>query len=523
MKKLSKLFIIIALFLIIFSTVALASNDSYVIRKELVFKNEKKYELTGGFLEISLGQFNFTEYEKDIGIRVTPTPDKIIEDDFGNKYAYYSLIGMRPDTEFKVVIEREVEPRTIAPELSVRSNATVTDELKKYVEPQERIESDNTKILAKAKELTEGISSDYKKALAIFEFVNTSLSYDTSSTYANKGALAALDSKRGVCEEFASLYVALCRAVNIPARVVEGYKIDKKDIETEDGEFVTKYELINHAWAEIYLDDYGFLPVEPTIIYMVGNERVPYTNAFLKLEEPLYIPTGIYNYEKANRTMQFVTETLFKEEIIPKNELKVIKSNFTDIVGEYEWCKENVEKLYKLGIINGYSDVEFAPGKNISRIECICMLSRTLKYKNQPYEKKGLVYYFLDYDKKHYSKKDYDYLMRCYQLITPSDIVSAGYYNLATIFGSSLDMNKPITRAEVVALMDVFMGKGAGENVFSDIRGNRFSSSILKSYANGLIMGYPDGTFKPNNNITRAEIAAVLDRYIAETTYEIEF
>lgn len=520
MKRINKIFLFIALFLVAFSSFVFAEDTEYIVRREIVFKNQKKYELTAGFAEIYLGSFNFTEYQKDISIKVTPNPDEIKEDDFGNKYAYYSLEGMKPGAELKVIIERDVVPGTVSLDISVRSNATITEDIEMFVEPQERIESDNSKIVAKARELTEDISSDYKKALAIFEFVNTELQYDTSSNYANKGAISALENKRGVCEEFASLYVALCRAVNIPSRVVEGYKIDKKDVEDENGEYHTEYDVINHAWAEIYLDDYGWLPVEPTIIYMVGSERVAYVNAFCKLELPEYIPTGIYNYKNANRTMQYVTEISYDESIKVVND-ENSEMTFDDITGEYEWAKKNIEDLYKIGVVNGYSENEYGPERNISRIEFICMLSRTLKYMNQSSTNEGLVYYHMDYDQAHWSKDDYDFLMRCYQAITPSDMVSAGYYNLAGVFGSSINMNKAITRAEAVALMDAFLKKSAGENVFSDVDGNRFKSSILKSYANGLITGYPDGTFKPNGEITRAEMAAVLDRYISQNTYAL--
>ena len=524
MKKTYKLFLLISLFLIVLSSAVFADDAEYILKKQFTFKNEKKYELTAGFVEISLGNFNFTQYNKDDSLRITPAPDEITKDEFGNQYAYYDVTGLKPGSELKVTIERAVTPDVFSEDISARSNATVTEELKMYVEPQDRIESDDARIIAKARELTRDLSSDYKKALAIFEFVNTELAYDTGTVYANKGALSALQSKRGVCEEFASLYVALCRAVNVPARAVEGYKIDRKyAIDDNTGEGRTEYEIINHAWAEIYLDGYGFVPVEPTIIYVVGTERVPYINSFLNIEQPIYIPVGIYNYSKANRTMQYVTETAFSEQLILKSDIKEEDINFIDITEAFEWSRPSIEKLYRSGIIKGYSETEFGPERNISRIESICMIARMLRLKNQASESKGLVYYFLDYDQNHYSKEDYDYLMRCYQSITPSDIVSAGYYNIANIFGSRLDMDKPITRAEVVALMDVFMKNPASENVFSDINGNRFRNSILKSYANGLIVGYPDGTFKPNDYITRAEMAAVLDRYSTETTYEVNF
>ena len=81
-------------------------------------------------------------------------------------------------------------------------------------------------------------------------------------------------------------------------------------------------------------------------------------------------------------------------------------------------------------------------------------------------------------------------------------------------------MNKSITRAEVVALLDAFIGDIDVEDAsFKDIWNSNFRYSILKAYSSGLINGYPDGTFRPNNPITRAEMAVVLDRYIKGKIY----
>ena len=131
-----------------------------------------------------------------------------------------------------------------------------------------------------------------------------------------------------------------------------------------------------------------------------------------------------------------------------------------------------------------------------------------------------MVYYYPDYDTNHWSKDDYDYLMRCYQAITPSDIVSAGFYNIAEVFGEgTFNMNKAITRGEVVALMDVFLPDDYTSPRLIDIAGKRFENSIIKAYNKGLIIGYPDRTFRPNNNITRAEMAVILERYIGNEVY----
>ena len=178
-------------------------------------------------------------------------------------------------------------------------------------------------------------------------------------------------------------------------------------------------------------------------------------------------------------------------------------------------------ELYELGIVKGYTENEFGPEKNISRIEFMTMLSRTLKQMGNYAVEGGLVYYHMDYDQTHWSKNEYDYLMRCYQAVEPSDLASMGYYTLAEVFGSSIEMNKAITREEVVALMDCFLKYESAEVDFTDIENSNFKESILKAYESGLINGYPDGTFRPNNPITRAEMAVILSRYIGEYEFVI--
>ena len=173
-------------------------------------------------------------------------------------------------------------------------------------------------------------------------------------------------------------------------------------------------------------------------------------------------------------------------------------------------------------IVNGYSEEKYGPENNITRIEFICMLSRLLKYYDTQCIEKGLVYYYQDYDTNHYSKKDYDYLMRCYAILEDMpDISSLGFNEITDVFGTGqFNMNKPITRAEVVAMMDPFIDDlDTSGCELTDINSSKFRSSILKAYASGLINGYPDGTFKPNNPITRAEMAVILGRYISGNIY----
>ena len=65
--------------------------------------------------------------------------------------------------------------------------------------------------------------------------------------------------------------------------------------------------------------------------------------------------------------------------------------------------------------------------------------------------------------------------------------------------------NKPITRAEFAAIAARFDETQSGKSAtFSDVIGHWAAKEIGIAYYNDWIKGYPDGTFKPDQNITRA-------------------
>ena len=524
MKKINRTFLLLMLLVMILAGNVFASENNYIITKEYTYQNNRNKELAEAYVEIAIGSGDFVQYQDDEYLTISPNPDDIIEDKFGNKYVYYNLSGLRPGAKFSVVVKRKISLKTYIESIPQRTNSEI-EGVEKYLLPQKLIDSDNAVIVAKAKELTEDIASDYKKAEAIFEFINVNIEYDTSEKYANQGSVSALENKRGVCEEFATLFVAMCRSVNIPSRAVEGYWIqyEEKDY---SGEKKEEKVYIPHVWAEIYLQDFGWVPVDPTYFRVdrLSNKKIPNTiSAFCKMEELDHIANGIYCLEKDNRKFTNNLSEKFEEkfEEVDNEKINTTETTFNDL-NKYEWAKSAINFLRQIDVVNGYSSTEFGPQNNISRIEFISMLARALRYKDTPYVSKGLVYYYPDYNQSHWSKGDYDYLMRCYQAITPGHIANIGFENIVEIFGEGkIDINKKITRAEVVALMDVFLREDHTIPKLNDIWGNKFQKSIVKAYNYGLIVGYPDMTFRPNNNITRAEIAVILERYIGNEIYNI--
>lgn len=95
------------------------------------------------------------------------------------------------------------------------------------------------------------------------------------------------ENRRGSCSHFATAAVLLCRYAGIPARYVEGYVIKPTDFSSE-GRFggVETVELTDtraHAWAEVYVNGFGWYPVEFTSGY--GNVQTAVTTAPIYEEE----------------------------------------------------------------------------------------------------------------------------------------------------------------------------------------------------------------------------------------------
>ena len=96
-----------------------------------------------------------------------------------------------------------------------------------------------------------------------------------------------IENKKGSCSHFASTAAIMCRYAGIPARYVEGYIIKPKDFPsgTQTGQSATVdiTDTRGHAWVEIYIDGFGWYPVEFTSGY--GNIRTAIPTETVPLPE----------------------------------------------------------------------------------------------------------------------------------------------------------------------------------------------------------------------------------------------
>ena len=100
--------------------------------------------------------------------------------------------------------------------------------------------------------------------LDVAKYIQNAAYYD--STYANKNYPADKDMvsyfltehRRGVCRHFAAAATMMFRALGIPARYTIGFAVDV------EANVKLEYKGDGHAWTEVYLKDYGWIPVEVT-------------------------------------------------------------------------------------------------------------------------------------------------------------------------------------------------------------------------------------------------------------------
>ena len=126
----------------------------------------------------------------------------------------------------------------------------------RYLAPETLIESDDPAIVAEAHKAVAGVEGARARAERLTRYVNGLL--DKKPTVSLPSAREVLRTKVGDCNEHTALFVAMARALGIPARIAVGLAY----VRGVQGAFYY------HAWPEVYLDegsDRGlWLPVDPT-------------------------------------------------------------------------------------------------------------------------------------------------------------------------------------------------------------------------------------------------------------------
>ena len=147
----------------------------------------------------------------------------------------------------------------------------------------------------------------------------------------------------------------------------------------------------------------------------------------------------------------------------------------------------------------GYPDWTFVPEANITRGEAAAMFARLFKeYPGLDYNYKK---YYTDVDESYWGFKEVAYLSEFGILSGYSD--------------GTFRPNNKITRAEFVKIAESFEALTWGLSPYNDVDGGHWAFRyIVSSAAKGWISGYPDGSFRPNSFISRAEAVTIVNKLL---------
>lgn len=171
------------------------------------------------------------------------------------------------------------------------------------------------------------------------------------------------------------------------------------------------------------------------------------------------------------------------------------------IANDYEsnWAKSEIDYMMGKDILSGYPDGTFRPGNNMKKSEFYKTINGLMGFTNKAEVKFGDVkptdWYYGEVEKA----LGANYLVRT----------------------RSLKANNNITREEVARIIGLVFGIEEDEATSKEFADNEALPKSLKGIIGGLkkkgfIEGYPDGTFRPKSEITRAEVVKMLNNISGE-------
>ena len=172
-------------------------------------------------------------------------------------------------------------------------------------------------------------------------------------------------------------------------------------------------------------------------------------------------------------------------------------TGYKDVASKH-WAYENISKLSGTGLLNGYPDGTFRPSKDVSYGEFIKMAVLASGKKPSSLEKAGPSHWAFPYYEAALTKEYFT-----------KDRIGLG------------KLSYPIPRRDMALLLSQMLGEwdiGDHGQVLDKIKDMDYRNPdeyhVVKIYDAGILTGYPDGTFRPEGTLNRAEAAAVITRFM---------
>jgi transglutaminase-like putative cysteine protease len=171
------------------------------------------------------------------------------DDAFGNLTHSFTADG--PLSELRVGVEGEVETQDTA--------GVIRGTVERFPPSLFLRETDLTKpdaaIASFADDVARSADDELGRLHALQARIFESFSFDADPTNTGTSASQAFGLKRGVCQDYAHVFIASARHLGIPARYIGGHFLRNDGLTTQEA---------GHAWAEGYVTDLGWVAFDPT-------------------------------------------------------------------------------------------------------------------------------------------------------------------------------------------------------------------------------------------------------------------
>jgi len=184
-------------------------------------------------------------------------PTDFLTDQWGQKVAHYRVEGSPAGSFLRFAMTIEVKlwdtRYFIFPEKVGKLEEIPKDMREMYLTDDEKFNLENPIIQNAVKEAVGEEKNPYWIMRKIFRFVIDHMEYKLSGGW--NTAPAVLERGNGSCSEYTFVFLAMCRAAGLPARYAGSIAIRGDDASLDE---------VFHRWAEVYLPNYGWIPVDPS-------------------------------------------------------------------------------------------------------------------------------------------------------------------------------------------------------------------------------------------------------------------
>ena len=240
----------------------MASSVHYVQTRQISVPNgtQKLVAELPGALNATL--FGYSLEVQSFRISYSKKPDEVVPTSEGINATWInppSRLSYTIDADLKIDVH--VEGLNSESQLPVKLPAS-NKVASKYLSASKYVQSDDREIKNTAKAITNNTPYESAAVASLMLWVSENLKYDANVS--SHDASWTFHNRRGTCENYAHLSLALLRSVGIPARYVSGYLVDG---EIQVNGYVTSYgyrwDAGPHSWIEVYYPDLGWVPYEP--------------------------------------------------------------------------------------------------------------------------------------------------------------------------------------------------------------------------------------------------------------------